>query len=188
MALAGIRKLKRRMLSAEDLRTFMRLTRREKNDRVAAISICGFLDYLLQAGIGLALPNQTAALTLFEDRGLLESFGAKIVMGHALGLYGKQTRRNLDILRQVRNLFAHDISSFTFATPEIAHACRELVIPAVREGSPVTVPDLRSDLSPRDRYVFTALEMGWGLAMNSVFGPGPHWEGEPGETKINLLP
>jgi hypothetical protein len=189
MALAGIRKLKRRMPSVEDLRASMRRLRREENDRVVAISICGFLDSFLKAGIVCALPNQTVALALFEDRGPLESFGAKIVMGHALGLYGKQTRRNLDILRQVRNLFAHDyISPLTFATPEIAHACRELVIPAVREGRPVTVPDLHSDLSPRDRYVFTALETGWGLAMNYVFGPGTHWEGEPEETKINPLP
>ena len=186
MALAGLSKLKRRFPSNEDSRKFARQIRREKNDRVTAISLCGFLDNCLKCAILHALPNETVAWTLFEDRGLLESFGAKITMGHALGLYGKQTRRNLDILRQVRNLFAHDISQLTFATPEIAHACKELIIPPVREGAPV--PDLHSDLSPRDRYVSTALATGWALAMKLFFGPGPYWEGEAGEIKSISLP
>jgi hypothetical protein len=187
MALAGLSKLKRRFPSREDSRQFAKQIRREKNDRVIAISVCGFLDYCLKGAILHVLPNATAAWTLFEDRGLLESFGAKITMGHALDLYGKQTRRNLDILRQVRNLFAHDISQLTFATPEIAHACRELVIPPVAPRWRGVI-DLPSDPSPRDRYVSTALATGWALTMKLFFGPGPIWEGEPGEVKDVSLP
>jgi hypothetical protein len=185
MALAGIRKLKRRIPGPLDGRRFARQIRREKNDRVTAISLCGFLDGCLKRAILHALPNETAGWRLFEDRGLLESFGAKITMGHALGLYGNQTRRNLDILREVRNLFAHDITQLSFATPEIAHACTELGIPPARED--FRVADLGSDPSPRDRYVFTGLVTGWWIFMNSM-GPEPHWEGEPGEIKVMPLP
>src|SRR5690242_16687727 len=103
MALAGLRKLKRRRLTPEDFGKFSTRILREKNDRVVAISLCVFLDKCLQARILPAFSNETVAWTLFDDRGLLESFGSKILMGHALGLYGNQTRRNLDIIRQVRN-------------------------------------------------------------------------------------
>jgi hypothetical protein len=185
MALAGLNKLKRRLPSAEDTTVFARQIKREKNDRVTAISLCAFLDNCLKCGILRALPNETVGWTLFDDRGVLESFGAKITMGHALGLYGKQTRRNLDILRQVRNLFAHGMSQLTFATPEIANACRELAVPPERED--FRVAHLGSAPSPRDLYVFTALETAWWMFMNSM-GPGPHWEGEPGEIKVIPLP
>jgi hypothetical protein len=185
MALAGIRKLKRRIPTSSDTKRFARQIRREKNDRVTAISLCGLLDGCLKCAIWSALPNKAVALRLFEDRALLESFGAKITMGHALGLYGNQTRRNLDILREIRNLFAHDITPLAFVTPEIAQACRELTIPPARKD--LRIADLGSD-TPRDRYVFTALITAFWIFWNSLGGPGPHWEGEPGEIEVIPLP
>jgi hypothetical protein len=182
MALAGIRKLKRRIPDRADCVRFARQIRRERSDRVAAIALCGFLDTCLKYAIWSALPNKAVTLKLFDDRGLLDSFGAKITMGHALGLYGNQTRRNLDILREIRNLFAHDITPLTFATTEIAQACGELVIPPAHKA--LQVVDLGSD-SPRDRYLFTSLVTASWIFMNSL---GPQWEGEPNETKVIAMP
>jgi hypothetical protein len=44
---------------------------------------------------------------MLEDNGPLRSFHAKIVMGHALHIYGEATRDNLHIVRLIRNAFAH---------------------------------------------------------------------------------
>jgi hypothetical protein len=43
-------------------------------------------------------------------------------MGRALGLYGEDTEHNLNLLRQIRNAFAHSHAPITFQTKEVAAA------------------------------------------------------------------
>lgn len=67
--------------------------------------------------------------SLFSDDGApLASFGAKIRMGHALGVYGVAARQDLTIVRQIRNTFAHSRLTISFDTPEIGEACRQLTL------------------------------------------------------------
>jgi hypothetical protein len=47
------------------------------------------------------------------------SFGAKIQMGFALKLYGERTFHDLELLRELRNLFAHGKLAIDFDTPEV---------------------------------------------------------------------
>jgi DNA-binding MltR family transcriptional regulator len=44
---------------------------------------------------------------LVSDRGPLSSFYAKIVAGYAFAIYDKNVRHDLDIIRTIRNTFAH---------------------------------------------------------------------------------
>src|ERR1700730_5077151 len=110
MALAVLRKLKRKLPAPTDFPNFYEELRRGKSDRSSAILACGLLDNGLKLAIYCALSNKAVAIKLFDDGSLLYNFTAKIAMGHALGLYGNQTRRNLDILREIRNLFAHEVN------------------------------------------------------------------------------
>jgi hypothetical protein len=177
MALAVLRKLKRKSPERSDGVGFGRSIRKEKNAVGVALLVCAFLDNCLAIAIWAALPNKIAAERLFEDRNPLDSFSAKIAMGHALGLYGNQTRRNLDILREIRNLFAHEATLLTFATSEIVQACQELNIPGAPKNLPV--PNLRANTA-RDRYVVTGIVIAMWIFTNSL---GPQWEGEPQEIK-----
>lgn len=53
-------------------------------------------------------------------RGPLSSFGTKIRIAYALGIYGEITLTDLLTIGQIRNVFAHAPRVVTFAMPEIA--------------------------------------------------------------------
>jgi len=55
----------------------------------------------------------------------LSSFNAKIRMGFALNLYGEVTFHDLDLLRELRNLFAHGRLAVDFDTPAVKRAINE---------------------------------------------------------------
>jgi hypothetical protein len=51
-------------------------------------------------------------------------------MGYAVGLFGEETKNNVDIIRIMRNVFAHAPSPVKFSTVEIEDACALLKVPA----------------------------------------------------------
>jgi hypothetical protein len=51
------------------------------------------------------------------------SFAYKISKAEGLGLIGSQTTSNLEVIRLVRNAFAHSLSEIEFTTPEVERAC-----------------------------------------------------------------
>ena len=73
---------------------------------------------------------------MFKPGGIFGDFGAKIIMGHAANIYGKETRNNLTIIRLIRNVFAHAKIPLSFDTPAIAEACELLSIPKILAHSP----------------------------------------------------
>lgn len=58
--------------------------------------------------------------------GTLYSFGSATMLAYALGLIDEKTRERLDIIRKVRNAFAHAMRPISFGTTSIADACRTL--------------------------------------------------------------
>jgi hypothetical protein len=79
--------------------------------------------------LGGALLQRMVELTddeygqLFQGTAPLATFSAKIRLGYALGIFGKKTRHDMDILRQIRNVFAHARTPVDFDAPEIAGLC-----------------------------------------------------------------
>jgi DNA-binding MltR family transcriptional regulator len=59
---------------------------------------------------------------LFGPMKPLSSFSAKIRMGFALRLYGERTFHDLELLRELRNLFAHGKLAIDFNTPGVTWA------------------------------------------------------------------
>lgn len=170
------------MASYEELVGWLAEIKKQKSDRGAALIACSFLDSCLTWAILSALPNQKAALKLFEDREALRSLSAKISMAYALNLYGTQTHRNLNILREIRNFFAHEMAPLNFKTPEIAQACGELIVPDPHFIVPVG--SLKTTTA-REQYLSTALAIGATVLMNIT---GTWWEGEAEERKPTPLP
>jgi len=54
------------------------------------------------------------------------NFSAKIRIAHALGVYGPNTRDDIDTIRHIRNLFAHDRSHLTFHDEVVSGLCDQI--------------------------------------------------------------
>ena len=62
---------------------------------------------------------------LFGPMKPLSGFSAKIRMGFALKLYGEHTFHDLELLRELRNLFAHGKVAIDFNTPGVKWAINQ---------------------------------------------------------------
>ncbi len=66
---------------------------------------------------------------LLSDNGPYGTFSAKIRMGHALRIYGDETRQNLDVLRAIRNAFAHTKKPIDFGHELIIVELQKIRVP-----------------------------------------------------------
>lgn len=97
------------------------------SDRVAAIMGAALVEDNLRIAIAACLENDTDEKALFFDQGApFGTLKAKSVAGLALGLFNKPVQRDLDVIREIRNQFAHALLSIGFDNPEIAAACGRL--------------------------------------------------------------
>jgi hypothetical protein len=102
----------------------------EHPPRASAIISAAFVEDALRWAIegylvdGLSEEERRA---LFETEGApLWSFHSKILLGHAIGIYGPAAKADLLTVKRIRNAFAHAPRSIDFATPEIISECTKL--------------------------------------------------------------
>ncbi len=101
---------------------------REASDRTAAIVMGAFVERELEQWIVKVLPrrDEETIEKLYERDGALGSFYAKIYLGYALGVYDETTRDNLDIVRRIRNAFAHTPQQIGFETDAVKNEIEKL--------------------------------------------------------------
>lgn len=63
--------------------------------------------------------------------GALSSFSQKIEMGYALGLYDEEVRHDLNIVRTIRNAFAHTEKPINFRTKEVKDEWAKIKSPKI---------------------------------------------------------
>jgi DNA-binding MltR family transcriptional regulator len=73
-------------------------------------------------------------MRLVGEYGPLGSFALKIIAGHAFGLYDEITLKNLNKVREVRNVFAHAKKILTFSEPEIIDYLKTISMPPNPRG------------------------------------------------------
>ena len=101
------------------------------NDRAAAIILARHLeDTLALALLGRLGVEKNRLNELIGFERPLGSFDNKIRFGYAIGLLTEETRSALDVIRSVRNAFAHALIPIRFETKEVASACALTTIPA----------------------------------------------------------
>lgn len=66
---------------------------------------------------------------LTTEDGPLGTFSAKIVAGRAFGLYDETVFKNLNLVRGIRNAFAHSKRMLTFEEPAIRQQLRRISLP-----------------------------------------------------------
>lgn len=101
------------------------------NDRAVVILSVSFVEANLEALIVKAMRGDltnTDRRRLFEGDGSLSRFSSKISVAYALGLIGRISRSDLDLIRFLRNEFAHSRMPFGFQTKEVIDFCTHLKI------------------------------------------------------------
>lgn len=66
---------------------------------------------------------------VFSYRGAAGSFGAKVQLAFALNLIGPTTRGDLDVIRELRNAFAHSRMPMDFELSAVREVCSHLKMP-----------------------------------------------------------
>lgn len=115
-----LRDFTRQIPSSEDQKRFKEAMNAE-SDLVCAILQAIEIDYIIEQSIIGRLPrgdDDTVEL-LCKDNGPLATFFAKITLAYALNVYDEDTMHNVNIVRRIRNAFAHARKDISFASPLI---------------------------------------------------------------------
>lgn len=119
-----------------------------ETDRGAALYAAAHLDGLLEMCLrGFLVDDPQVADSTFNGTAALASFSARIDMAYLTGLVSATVRRELHIIRKIRNDFAHSSRALHFADEPIASRCRELTRATLAK-------------SPRSRYIHSVMSVG----------------------------
>lgn len=123
-----------------------------RSDRASAIVGAAFLDgHLGHLLLNFFIDDPQAVENLLGTERPLESFGSRIKLCYALGLISEDEYADLQVILQVRNVFANEMRGVSFEDAEIKALCRSLHMP-----DRVMLP--AEDRSARNLFVFaTAL-------------------------------
>lgn len=120
-----------------------RSTLNNESDRGCALSAAAFIETELGDLVETSLIEDTnVTKEMFRGTGPLATFSSRIDIAYLLGLFGKRARKDLHLIRKIRNEFAHKPGDVKFTDEAIASRCRELYHDAYEE-----------DLPPRQKFV-----------------------------------
>jgi hypothetical protein len=98
-----------------------------ESDRGCALFAAAYLDVCLSDLLYVSLvANKDIDKDLFEGTAPLSTFSSRIKLAYYLGLVSRNCRRDLDIIRGVRNDFAHKPEPISFKTQSIRDRCKNL--------------------------------------------------------------
>jgi len=110
----------------DEVKAFRKALTKE-TDRGCALFATSYLDKALSDLLYCALANDKKIENdLFEGNAPLATFSARIKMAFYLGKISKVERRDLDLLRKIRNEFAHNADAIDFEVGKIKNQCNEL--------------------------------------------------------------
>jgi hypothetical protein len=118
------------------------------SDRLAGLLVSVLLDQRLEAALRARWQDDGDVLRdLFRDGAPLGSFGARVQVGFAIGMYGKDTYEDLRQINKIRNSFAHKLEAKDFAFQSVRDRIAKLKLPA---AYPVTKPLIQNDAEVKD--------------------------------------
>ena len=104
-----------------------RVSLTQESDRAVALMAAAFLeDYLARMISSNMIENSKVRKEVFDHNGSLGTFSAKIDIAYMLGLISQEIRKDLHLLRKIRNEFAHTAKPLTFLDHNIKSRCDEL--------------------------------------------------------------
>src|SRR5690348_9432004 len=96
-----------------------------ESDRACAILGAVILDEQLRALLeAFCIDDSGAVAKLFKGPAApLATFSSRTSAAYALGLVPRSERRDLDLIRHIRNAFAHQLHGLSFESDEIKSRC-----------------------------------------------------------------
>jgi DNA-binding MltR family transcriptional regulator len=96
--------------------------------RGATLSAAAVIDEFLKRAIRTKLIelSNDEEKRLFHGHGPISSLSSRIMMSYALGIFGPITRKDVNVIRDIRNRFAHTLEDLDFETPAIADRIKNL--------------------------------------------------------------
>lgn len=106
----------------------------DASGRGTALLASAWLDDALDQFVrSRCLDDAATAKFLFENRGPLESFYSRIQAAYAFGLIASDVHKELLLIREIRNEFAHIRDPLSFADASIEARCNSLEVPRMLE-------------------------------------------------------
>lgn len=104
------------------------------SDRALAVLYSSLVEVLIKRLLNAKIRselNSDDRDRLFGPQGPVGTFSSRIIVAYAFGLIGPDTRFNLDLIREIRNVFAHSRKPLSFDTKQVRAACAHLKIPDI---------------------------------------------------------
>lgn len=100
---------------------------RDETDRGTALMSAAYIDEQLK-GLLLSyfIDDINVTKGLLSSSGPIGSFSARIELSYSLGLIANNIKKDLNLLRKIRNDFAHLSTPMTFETDSVKSRCLEL--------------------------------------------------------------
>jgi hypothetical protein len=138
-------------------------------DRTAVIVATAILESILEEGIiDRLLPmSNNHRDALFGGEASFATFSAKINLGLSLGLYGNQTKTDLNLIRKIRNEFAHHANR-SFAHPEISKHCARVTDYETTTPEVVALYTKFPRINLRWRFLYATSAIGLGILRESA--------------------
>jgi hypothetical protein len=137
-----------------------------KNDRACAI-LCAAM---VEQALVIALQTKMRPLTkvesdelFFEQNSPLRMFHSRTELSYAVRVIKKDEKRTIDILRRIRNVFAHALRPITFGHPLVIKECDKL--PPIHFAD---TPETLAVSKHRRQCIEAALTITGHLATNSM--------------------
>jgi len=108
-----------------EVREFRRMLDYESH-RGCALAAAAFLDERLRQLLCASFVPDCVEELLEGATAPLGTFSARILAAQALGLLPPKAARDLNLIRKIRNEFAHNLACGSFEVPEVTSRCREL--------------------------------------------------------------
>jgi mannitol operon repressor len=100
----------------------------KETERGAALVATSYLDILLRKTlVAFLIPNESSEKLTSGFNAPFSTFSAKIAACHAFGLISDQEFKECDILRRVRNRFAHEVT-MSFDDQSVSGICANLTL------------------------------------------------------------
>jgi hypothetical protein len=141
VALKALRELIDTKVEPQHVEAYFQEISGAKSDRgMGILMVTGVEDALaaaIEARLSIATGQHEA---LFGFDAPIGTFANKIRIGFALEIFGPATKQNLELLKAIRNAFAHSKISIDFETPAVKNACDLLELTRLQTRSDGTQP------------------------------------------------
>jgi DNA-binding MltR family transcriptional regulator len=125
----------------------------KESDRAAAILAASFLDNTLRELLLAKMVDHPKVTALFEGDRPLATFSAKTSLAFGLALLRPNVYTDLELIRKIRNHFAHSEGDVSFRVSPVRDWCAGLSM--VNPQSGVAVESVIANPDPRAQFLMT---------------------------------